>query len=77
MIDGFLFQALVYITAAVVCVPVARRLGMGSVLGYLIAGIVIGPSVLGFIGIHAVHPTFLTEQLKSEYYQGFLKPINA
>ena len=50
MIDGFLFQALVYITAAVVCVPVAKRLGMGSVLGYLIAGIVIGPSVLGFIG---------------------------
>jgi CPA2 family monovalent cation:H+ antiporter-2 len=50
MIDGFLYQALVYITAAVICVPVAKRLGMGSVLGYLIAGIVIGPSVFGFIG---------------------------
>jgi len=50
MIDGFLFQALIYITAAVVCVPIAKRLGMGSVLGYLIAGIVIGPSMLGFIG---------------------------
>jgi CPA2 family monovalent cation:H+ antiporter-2 len=50
MIDGFLYQALVYISAAVICVPVARRLGMGSVLGYLAAGIIIGPSVLGFIG---------------------------
>ena len=50
MIHEFLFQSLVYITAAVACVPVARRLGMGSVLGYLIAGIIIGPSVLGFIG---------------------------
>jgi len=50
MIDGFLYQALVYISAAVICVPVAKRLGMGSVLGYLAAGIVIGPSGLGFIG---------------------------
>ena len=50
MIDGFLSQALVYITAAVICVPVAKRLGMGSVLGYLIAGIAIGPTGFGFIG---------------------------
>lgn len=50
MIDGFLFQALVYLAAAVVCVPLAQRLGMGSVLGYLLAGILIGPSALGFIG---------------------------
>jgi monovalent cation:H+ antiporter-2, CPA2 family len=47
---GFLFYALVYLTAAVVCVPLAKRLGMGSVLGYLFAGILIGPFVLGFIG---------------------------
>ncbi len=50
MSGGFLFQAVVYLTAAVVCVPVAKRLGMGSVLGYLIAGILIGPFMLGFIG---------------------------
>ena len=50
MIDGFLYQALVYLAAAVVCVPVARRLGMGSVLGYLLAGMLIGPFALGFIG---------------------------
>jgi CPA2 family monovalent cation:H+ antiporter-2 len=46
----FLPQALIYLAAAVVCVPVARKLGMGSVLGYLTAGILIGPFVLGFIG---------------------------
>ncbi|MFA5180897.1 MAG: monovalent cation:proton antiporter-2 (CPA2) family protein [Syntrophales bacterium] len=50
MTEGFLFQALIYLTAAIVCVPIAKRLGMGSVLGYLFAGIVIGPYALGFIG---------------------------
>jgi monovalent cation:H+ antiporter-2, CPA2 family len=45
-----LMQAVVYLTAAVVCVPIAKRLGMGSVLGYLVAGVVIGPFALGFIG---------------------------
>jgi monovalent cation:H+ antiporter-2, CPA2 family len=48
--NDFLFQALVYLAAAVVFVPIAKRLGLGSVLGYLIAGIIIGPFVLGFIG---------------------------
>ena len=46
----FLVQAVVYLGAAVACVPLAKRLGMGSVLGYLTAGIVIGPFVLGFVG---------------------------
>jgi monovalent cation:proton antiporter-2 (CPA2) family protein len=35
---GFFFQALVYLTAAVVAVPIASRLGLGSVLGYLLGG---------------------------------------
>lgn len=46
----FLLQALIYLAAAVICVPIAKKLGMGSVLGYLIAGMLIGPFVLGFIG---------------------------
>ncbi len=50
MEQSFFFQALVYLAAAVVCVPAAKKLGLGSVLGYLIAGVLIGPSVLGFIG---------------------------
>jgi len=49
-IESFLPQAFVYLTAAVVAVPLARRLGLGSVLGYLVAGIVIGPFVLGRVG---------------------------
>ena len=48
--NDFLFQALVYLAAAVVFVPIAKRMGLGSVLGYLIAGIIIGPFVFGFIG---------------------------
>ena len=46
---SILRDALVYLGAAVVCVPVAKRLGLGSVLGYLIAGCVIGPWGLGFV----------------------------
>jgi len=46
---GFLFQAFVYLVAAVIAVPIAKRLGLGSVLGYLIAGILIGP-VIGLVG---------------------------
>jgi monovalent cation:proton antiporter-2 (CPA2) family protein len=47
---ALLFQAMVYLTAAIVAVPVAKKLGLGAVLGYLLAGIIIGPSLLGFIG---------------------------
>ena len=47
--EGFLFQASIYLAAAVIAVPLAARLGLGSVLGYLAAGIVIGP-VLGLVG---------------------------
>jgi monovalent cation:proton antiporter-2 (CPA2) family protein len=48
--EGFFYQAFVYLTAAVVSVPIAKRLGLGSVLGYLIAGVAIGPFALGLIG---------------------------
>ncbi len=48
--QGLFFQAFVYLSAAVVSVPIAKRLGLGSVLGYLIAGMVIGPFGLGLVG---------------------------
>jgi monovalent cation:proton antiporter-2 (CPA2) family protein len=51
--QDFFFQALIYLTATVVMVPVAKKLGLGSVLGYLVAGIVIGPWVLGLVGYEA------------------------
>ena len=47
--EGFLFQASLYLIAVVLAVPIASRLGLGSVLGYLVAGIVIGP-VFGLVG---------------------------
>src|SRR6185436_11669216 len=49
-LDEFLLGAVVYLAAAVISVPIARRLGLGSVLGYLVAGIVIGPWALGLVG---------------------------
>ncbi len=48
--ETFLFQAMIYLAAAVVSVNLAKRLGLGSVLGYLLAGVVIGPFVMGIIG---------------------------
>jgi monovalent cation:H+ antiporter-2, CPA2 family len=46
----FLQDALLYLGVAIVFVPVAKRLGMGSVLGYLLGGITIGPFALGLVG---------------------------
>lgn len=46
----FLEGALIYLTAAVVAVPLFKRLGLGAVLGYLVAGMVIGPFGLSLIG---------------------------
>src|SRR5258708_38904163 len=43
-------EALIFLAAAVICVPIAERLGLGSILGYLIAGAAIGPWGLRFIG---------------------------
>ena len=46
---GFLHQALVYLAAGVVVVPLFKRLGLGSVLGYLVAGVAIGPWGLALV----------------------------
>src|SRR3954447_23686024 len=42
-----LFDLIVLLATAVVAVPLSKRLGLGSVLGYIAAGIAIGPSALG------------------------------
>ena len=46
---NFLQEAVVFLAATVIAVPLSRRLGVGAVLGYLVAGLLIGPSVFGFI----------------------------
>lgn len=51
--QSFLTQTLFYLGAAVISVPIAKRLGLGSVLGYLIAGVIIGPHALSLIGAQA------------------------
>lgn len=47
---NILFDAFIYLFAAVMSVPLAKRLGLGSVLGYLVAGVLIGPFVLSWVG---------------------------
>jgi len=46
---GLLQESIIYLLAAIVSVPLSKRLGFGSVLGYLCAGIVIGPFGFGFV----------------------------
>ncbi len=50
MENSFFLQAIIYLGAAVICVPIAKKIGLSSILGYLFSGIIIGPFVLGFIG---------------------------
>jgi glutathione-regulated potassium-efflux system ancillary protein KefC/glutathione-regulated potassium-efflux system protein KefB len=47
---SLLVQALVYLAAGVISVPIAKRLGLGSVLGYLTAGVLVGPFALNLVG---------------------------
>lgn len=49
MEHSLLLNACVYLAAAVIAVPLSKRLGMGAVLGYLVAGILIGPYGFKFI----------------------------
>lgn len=49
MSESFLSSAIVYLAAAVIFVPLAIRLKLGSVLGYLIAGCLIGPFGFGLV----------------------------
>jgi glutathione-regulated potassium-efflux system ancillary protein KefC len=46
---NFLVQATIYLSSAIILVPLFKRLGLGSVLGYLLAGILIGPYALKLI----------------------------
>ncbi|GAA0745361.1 monovalent cation:proton antiporter-2 (CPA2) family protein [Gaetbulibacter jejuensis] len=50
MSGSLLFEAIVFLAGAIICVSIAKRLGLSSVIGYLLAGVLIGPYVLGFIG---------------------------
>ena len=47
---SLLTQAMVYLAAGVISVPLAKRLGLGSVLGYLLAGVLVGPFALNLVG---------------------------
>lgn len=48
--EHFLLQLFIFFAAAAIAVPLAKKLGLGSVLGYLLAGIVIGPFGMSMIG---------------------------
>ena len=45
----WLINSFIYLAAAVVTVPLAKKLGLGAIIGYLVAGIAIGPWGLGLV----------------------------
>ena len=45
----WLINSFVYLSAAVIAVPLSKALGLGSIIGYLAAGIAIGPWGLGLV----------------------------
>ncbi len=49
-VEGFLMGGAILLGAAMVLVLLFRKLGLGAVLGYLIAGVLVGPDVLGLVG---------------------------
>lgn len=49
MTGSFLIQAAVFLAAAAIAAPLAKKLHVSSVLGYLAAGVLIGPYGLGFV----------------------------
>ena len=46
-LSGTVVPAVVLLASAVIAVPLFRRLGLGSVLGYFAGGLLVGPSILG------------------------------
>src|SRR5688500_13295694 len=60
-VPGFLLPALVLLAAAVVSVPIARRLGLSAIIAYLTAGIVIGP--FGFAVFHTSESVLAVAEL--------------
>ena len=44
---SLILEAVVFLAAATIVVPLSRKLGFGSVIGYLVAGIAVGPSGIG------------------------------
>ncbi|MGZ5182267.1 MAG: cation:proton antiporter domain-containing protein, partial [Ramlibacter sp.] len=48
-LPAWLSNSLIYLGAAVIAVPVSRALGLGAIIGYLAAGIVIGPWGIGLV----------------------------
>ena len=59
--EHFFAQAFLYLSAALIAVLVGKRLGMGAVLGYLIAGALIGPWGLGWVGGESEQITHFAE----------------
>ncbi len=55
MEDSYLYYAIVYLVAAVILVPLFKKLGLGAVLGYLTAGILIGPYGFELIEHNILH----------------------
>ena len=59
--SNIFMQAFIYLLATVIAVPIAKKIGLGSVLGYLLAGIIIGPFILHLVGNNSGHVMHFAE----------------
>ena len=53
-----MFEAIIFLAAAVLMVPIFKKIGLGSILGYLAGGLLIGPA--GFALVHEVSKSWLS-----------------
>jgi glutathione-regulated potassium-efflux system protein KefB len=53
-ISSILLVVMVFLTATVICVLLFQRLGFGSIMGFIVAGVIIGPHTPGPVPLHAV-----------------------
>lgn len=49
MSGNILLEAIIFLAGGVICVSVAKKIGLSSIIGYLLAGMMIGPFILGFM----------------------------
>ena len=53
-IPSILLAVLVFLGATAICVILFERLGFGAILGFIVAGVIIGPHTPGPVPVHAV-----------------------
>ena len=66
-LSSILLAVVVFLGATAICVILFERLGFGSVLGFIIAGILIGPHTPGPVPVHRAGPSPSTGRCRRQW----------